>query len=59
MEIPLRAKYLSASAKNTRSTSSTSGVSKKKRKGGAAKVAPTRTRVLVLVDGRRRSWTWR
>lgn len=58
MEIPLRAKYKSASAKNTRSTTNISGASKKNRRKGATQVTE-RTRVLVLVDGRRKSWAWR
>jgi hypothetical protein len=60
MEIPLREKYLHASVKSMRSTNSNSGSSKtKRRKVSGVKVKPTRERVLVLVDGRRRSWIWR
>ena len=55
--IPLRQKYRHASTKSMRSTNSTSGSSKKNRRKGTTQVT-TRTRMLVLVDGRRRSWTW-
>lgn len=65
MEIPLRSKYRSASTKGISRAkgSGTSGSSKKNRhKGPSVKstnIPQTRERVLVLVDGCRRSWIWR
>lgn len=58
MNIPLRAKYTRASVKGIQRTKGgTSGASKKTRRKGVTQVNE-RTRMLVLVGGRKRVWTW-